>query len=164
MKVLIRGIPNFAHVQIVEVEDLNKFVASHELRISRLVTERQTYRRADGRRVMLYIEGTTENQALLERCRWDSKSQAYLELRLGVDGEIRSSGTASIPRLNQGFWYHLEPVRDPRYPELKAKKQAEWERGRLLQEAEDAKEEALRQQVLDAAESLGLEEALRRLQ
>lgn len=164
MKVLIRVIPNFAHVQIVEVEDLDKFVASHELRISRLVTERQTYHQANGRRVMLYIEGTTANQALLERCRWDSKSQAYLELRVGVDGGIRSSGTASIPRLNQGCWYHLEPVRDPRYPALKAQKQAEWAEERRLQEEATAKEEALRQQVLDAAESLGLEEALRRLQ
>ena len=163
MKVLIRGIPNFAHVQIVEVEDLDQFIASHELRLTYLVDERQSYHRADGKRVMLYIEGTEENKPLLERCLWAVGDQRYLELRLGITEEIRSTGTSSVLRLGQGVWYNLEPIRDPRYPELKAKKRAEWREQARLLAVQEAAEEELRNQVLEAAESVGLEEALRRL-
>lgn len=172
MRVIVRGIPNFAHVQIHEVSNLEAFVNEHELRVRRrLVTpgyEGHYYRQTpEGKsRVMLYLEGVEENRRLLtERCFKPNPNLhlSALVISLNEDQRLKSFGTTGRLELGQGNWYMLEPNSDQRWERLWVKAKADHEEQLRLQRLADEREEEQRQQIDNLIDALGYDEALRRL-
>lgn len=172
MRVIVRGIPNFAHVQIHEVADLDAFLNEHELRVRRRLVlsgyEGQYYLPTpQGRkRVSLYLEGVGENRRLLtERCFVPSPSLhlSALVLSLHEDQRLKSFGTTGHLELGQGNWYMLEPRSDPRYATELAKAKADYAEQLRRQRIAEEREEDQRRDIDDIVERIGYDEALRRL-
>lgn len=165
--VITRGTPNFMHIQTHEVDDLDAFVATHELRIRRpAVTVHTQYTQPGSNKpVMLYIAGIEENRELIERrCLLPGGgSMRLLALTITAENTVRSSGTASQPEFGRGIWYMLEPHRDPRYPQLWEQFVAKERELARLARIEEEREEALKEELDNLASGMGYEEAIRRL-
>jgi hypothetical protein len=168
MKVITRGIPNFAYTKTTEVGNLEAFVSAHTLRLSRLLDVRAEYfQPGTSKRVSLYVEGIEGNREVLERRCLDTSygvSMRTCIITVHPDtGNIRSAGTGSFIRTGVGDWYMVDPKLDPRYPKmLGALRVHEKELARLA-EIEQDKEDALRSELDDLTSNLGYEEAIRRL-
>lgn len=167
MRAIVRGIPNFIYTQTHEDVDLDEFVNAFTLTVrERVFGYRGEYHTPGaGKLVMLYVEGVEDNRALLEgRCLDPSPgSMRTCIIKVKESGEVRLSGTDSYLRTGEGYWYLLDPTLDPRYPEALAKAKAAAAEASRRRQLIEEQEEALRQEVDDIVDSLGAQEALRRL-
>jgi len=172
MRVIIRGLPHFGHVQIHEVDDLDAFINEHELRVRRHVVmsdyEGHYFRQTpEGqKRVMLYLEGVEENRRLLtERC-FRPNARLHLSalvISLNERQGLKSFGTSGRLDLGQGNWYMLEPSSDQRWESLWAKAKAAHEEQVRLQRLAEEAEEAKREEIDELISGMGYDEVLRRL-
>jgi len=166
MNVMVRGIPTFVYVQPVSVTDIETFLAGFELRVSRLMDVRAEYFQMGTRkRVNLYLEGTEDNLAVLEaKCLNNSqRSMKACTMTVRDDLTVKSAGTASSIRTNEGTWYMLDPKLDPRYPALLAELKAKEKEAERLAQIEEDKEDELRMQLEELVEAVGYAEAIRRI-
>lgn len=172
MRVIVRGLPDFAHVQIHEVTDLDAFLNEHEMRFRRRpVTtgyEGHYFRQTpEGKkRVSLYLEGVEENRQLLaERCFVPDPSRhlSAMVISLRDDQHLKTFGTSSCLELGRGNWYMLEPHSDPRAGAGLAKAKAAHEEQMRLARLAEEQEEEQRRQIDNLIDSMGYDEALRRL-
>jgi hypothetical protein len=166
MNVMVRGIPTFVYVQPVSVTDIETFLAGFELRVSRFMDVRAEYFQIDTwKRVSLYLEGTEANRAVLEaKCLNNShRSMKACTMTVKDDLTVKSAGTASSIRTNEGTWYMLDPKLDPRYPALLAELKAKEKEAARLAQIEEDKEDELRMQLEELVDAVGYSEAIRRI-
>lgn len=162
MRVLVRGIPNFAYTETTSVLDIESFVQLHTLHLSDTYKVKVDYRNADNKRVMLYVEAIEENvEFIQERCNYsDSTSMRYLTLTCHEDGHLKSSGAASRVEVKKGLWYMIEPKRDARYPEkLKAFKEKQ-RLARIEIEKQEQLEEEKYKQLAELVDGIGVDAAI----
>ena len=165
MRVLVRGIPNFAHVQAVEVTDLASFVESHELRLNRwAICPYGSFFNHQGSRVSLYLEGLEENRGEIESRCFDQSRSAMRSCVIRADldsGTIRTAGTASSFSSQPDQWYMVDPGLDPRFNALVEKHKEEEARRREAEIRQQEADDALEEEILSVAAGMGYEEALR---
>ena len=157
MKILIRGIPNFSYLTEVQVDNLDDYLAAHtvQFRGALLGGHQANYFNSDGKRVLLYLEGISENSEVLLKHSLNPeyrRSVSTMYIKPNAEMRLGASGSDSSLSLDSGLFYLLDPVNDPRHPnilaEFKASDKIERaERARLEDIAEQ--EEALRIQTLD---------------
>lgn len=168
MKVITRGIPNFAYTTTHEVADLEAFVDAHTLKVIDRITgyAGEYFRPESGERVSLYVEGAAENlEVLRSRCFHSGQtSMKACVITVSPDnGNVRSAGTSSSIRTEVGDWYMVDPKLDPRYAALLEVAKAEAAQRTRLAAIQQDKDDELREKVLDLASGIGYEESLRRL-
>ncbi len=167
MKVIVRGLPNFAHVQVHDVSDIDSFLAHHDLRVTRMLEVRAEYINPIPKaRVSFYVEGVEANRSVIERLCFNQKASGLRGaccITLNERGGLKSFGTTGCFNPDRSEWYMVEPKTDPRYAD-KLRELQEWEKERRrLILIEQEKEDQLREQIEDRINNLGYAEALRRL-
>ena len=168
MRILTRGIPNFAFTQVQQTENLKAFISAHVLKVRSLIYGHAgEYHQADsGKRVSLYIEGADENiQELRSRCFNDGRTamKACVITLSPDESQVKSAGTSSRIEVNTGNWYMVDPELDPRWPTLLAQAHKEAAKKARLLAAQEEKDEELREQILSLASGMGYEKTLRML-
>lgn len=166
MKIILRGIPNFTHLQQLEVEDLQMYLGTFELGARDSIglgyrceyfTRTSTLRP----RVSVYIEAVEGNRKVLEsRCFLPPKPEAFRRSTsmsccyLVTDASLKllASGTDSAIRTDkENVFYMVEPGLDPRAAVVL--EEARKERKRRIKEEEE-REELLEQQSFERFEKI----------
>jgi hypothetical protein len=170
MRLLTRGIPDFTHLLPMSVIELDWFTSTkHNLHVTHRVSgyTGEYFQAESGKRVSLYVEGVAENESVINsRCFDDSRvSMKMCFVTINPDTRrLKSAGTTSSIRPGVGEWYMVDPRLDPRWPALLQKARDEDAKRAKEQARLQEQEDELREQLLDAASSVGYAEAIRRIQ
>ena len=161
MRVIIRGIPDFTYTSIQEVEDLEEFVKTHDLKIKYFVDYKVEYYQGN-KRVSLYLEGVEENMELLRSRCFDDRQTTMKAcyIKIAPSGRIGAAGTTSSIQTGQGIWYRIDPKLDPRYPAALAVVKEQAAKEARLAAIRQEEEDEMREEILDIADALGYEKAL----
>lgn len=162
MRVIIRGIPDFTYTDIQqEVEDLEEFVKTHDLKIKYFLDYTVEYYQGN-KRVSLYLEGVEENTELLRsRCFDDRRaSMKTCYIKTVADGRVGGAGTTSSIETGKDIWYRIDPELDPRYPAALAVAKEQAIKEARLAVIRQEREDDMREEILNIADALGYEKAL----
>lgn len=156
MKVYLRGIPHFGFVVAQETENLPEFLSALELKVRLGAFEARAYYYSGKKRVMVYLERDDYSREI--------QLPANLYLRVSPeDGRVTVAGFAGLG-MDAEMLLYVDPKNDPRYSSLlaEARKAAQIERAQ--EEKEEERLKGLREKLIDLAEHIGIEEAIKTLE
>lgn len=148
--IAIRGIPNFAHLQYMQVERLEDLLNIFTVRARRIVCRGYAgeFYNADGKRVMLHLAPRDASPDILFQ--WCD--DLFMRPSQTNASAIGASGTATR-RVEDGYWFAIRPDSFPTYAQaLQDAKDAE--RARVeVEQARQAQEEAMEKAMQEALEA-----------